>query len=74
MGRQQTFALRGNRTGEILTWNGKVITHTNRAEMEFLIRNATVVPYTVPLTDSIPLSMHPDFDSVQFPLNKEDFR
>src|SRR5690606_18833628 len=39
------FALIGEVSGKHLTWGGRVITHTNRAELEFLIpKGAKIEP------------------------------
>lgn len=67
------YALKGDRSGQVLTWNGKVITHTNREELGFLVRGAQPVPLSVKFEDSIPIQFVPGFEDVQFPLNREDF-
>lgn len=67
------YALKGDRSGQILTWNGKVITHTNREELDFLVRGARAVPLSVRFEDSIPIQFVPGFEKVRFPLDREDF-
>lgn len=69
------FALVGDRSGKHLTWNGKVITHTNRNELEFLIpKGAKVVPIRINPLEEIPIQFVPGFEQITFPLRREDFR
>lgn len=69
------FALVGEVSGKHITWGGRVVTHTNRAELEFLIpKGAKVVPIDVPPEEEIPIQFVPGFETVRFPLRREDFR
>lgn len=69
------YALVGPTTGELLTYGGAVIYHTDRAEMEWLFPLARVVR----ISDGdlggpmLRLCDHPDMQSVHFPLRREDF-
>lgn len=69
------FYLIGDRSGKPVTWNGKLITHTNREELEFLIpRGARVVPTQgVPPEEEIPIQFLPEYEGIRFPLRREDF-
>lgn len=68
------FALKGHRSRELLTWNGKVIVHNNEAELRFLFKNAEPVKVNVSDEECLPLWVHPDMEHVRFPLRLEDFR
>lgn len=68
------YAVIGNRTREPFTFAGKVILHTNRAEMEFLFPFNKVVETKVAPEYGMLLEDHPDMTAVRFPLRKEDFR
>lgn len=67
------FAIKGSVSGELLTFHGRILTHTNRGEMEFLFPAARIVPYDGDLP-TLPVRDHPDMASVRWPLRKEDFR
>jgi hypothetical protein len=70
------YAIHGEASGSPLTYGGRVITHNNREEMEFLFPGARVVEIgsLIPPQDRIALSEHPDMAAVSFPLRREDFR
>lgn len=69
------FAMVGPKSGELLTYGGRVLVHNDRAEMEFLMPRVRVVR----ITDGelgqpvMLLSEHPALDRVRFPLVREDF-
>lgn len=69
------FALVGPRTGELLTYGGKVLVHGSRHEMEWLFPGSRIVR----ITDGelgqpvMRLQDHPSLDRVRFPLRREDF-
>lgn len=67
------YALRGSVSGELLTYQGRVLVHDNRSELEWLFPNERVVPYDGTLP-TMPIAEHPDMAAVQWPLRKEDFR
>jgi hypothetical protein len=65
----------GARTGELLTYQGQVLVHDNKAELEFLVPKARVVRVTdgdlgQPVLE---LRHHPGMAKVQFPLRRQDF-
>lgn len=69
------YGLKGEKSGQIITSLGKVITHTNREELEFLFpRGVVVVPVNVSFEDSIPVQFVPGMEAVKFPLRREDFK
>lgn len=67
------YALRGSVSGELLTYQGRVLVHDNRGELEWLFPGERVVPYDGDLP-TMPVAEHPDMAPVRWPLRKEDFR
>lgn len=69
------YALYGDNSHSALTYNGKIITHTDRAEMEFLFPGSRVVEIGngTPEEDTIPLVAHPSLSHLTFPLKREEF-
>lgn len=69
------FALLGGRTGELLSYGGRVLVHGNRHEMEWLFPNTRIVR----VTDGdlgqpvMRLADHPGLQHVRFPLRRTDF-
>jgi hypothetical protein len=70
------WALQGETSRDLLTWNGLVLVHDNRAELEFLIAGARVIecPRSIPPEQTLALQFHPQFSHHQFPLRREDYR
>lgn len=71
------YGLYGRATRDFLTVGGRVLVHSNRAEMEWLFPGSLVreVPPTFPPGQTLPLDQHPDLVGVvTFPLTKEQFR
>jgi hypothetical protein len=70
------FGLYGAKSQDFLTYGGRVITHTDRAELEWLTVGAEVreVPPSIPPERCLPIQHHPKFEHVTFPLTKEQFR
>lgn len=74
------FALYGEDTKQMLTLGGLIITHHNRAQMEWLHPGTRVVevPSDIPESQCMPLAAHPDYATVHFDANgdftKEQFR
>lgn len=74
------YALYGQRSGDILTYQGRPLVHDNQAELEFLFPSTRVVPVTdadlvrrSPL-DPMPIGDHPGMATVRFPLDRRDYR
>lgn len=62
--------------GQLLTWNGRVIVHNSRGELEFLLTGDIRViecPRTVPPEQTIELPFLPQFSHHRFPLRREDY-
>ena len=71
------YALQGALSRDLLTWNGKVLVHGDRAEMEFLVTGDVRVidcPRDIPPEQTIEIRYHPQLASVTWPLTKEQFR
>jgi hypothetical protein len=64
------YCLVGAVSGDILTYQGKALVHSNKAEMEYLFPANRVVPLPSYWGEELtfPLKDHPDMDTVQFPL------
>lgn len=66
-----------DKRGEPYTYGGKIITHTDRAEMEWLFPNTRVVRVTegASLGPVLPLPQHPRFveQGIRFPLDRSQF-
>ena len=63
--------------GDLLTWNGRVIVHDSRGELEFLLTGPIRIvdcPRSIPPEQTIELRFHPQFAHHQFPLRREDYR
>lgn len=71
------FVMIGSVSGEALSYGGLILTHTDRAEMEWLftgIRGDVVeIGSQIPEYDTMPISQHPDLSQIRWPLRREDF-
>lgn len=67
------YAIAGPATRELLTYEGRVIVHDNRAEMEFLLPGAQIVHTSGAGMPLLRLRDHPDFAAVRWPLDQRDF-
>lgn len=70
------YGLKGNRSGVLLTYGGRVLVHGNDRELQFLFPGTEVVqvPAGIPEELILPIYAHPELASVRFPLNRKDFR
>jgi hypothetical protein len=71
------YALQGAVSRDLLTWNGRVLVHDDRAEMEFLFAGDVRViecPGNIPPEQCLEIRYHPDLASIQWPLDRRDFR
>jgi hypothetical protein len=62
--------------GDLLTWNGRVIVHNSRGELEFLLAGDIRViecPRNIAPEQTIELRFHPQFAHHRFPLRREDY-
>ncbi len=74
------YALYGERSRSLLTYQARPLVHDNRAELEYLFPAARVVAVTdadlaacSPLAP-MPIAEHPGMAPVRFPLDRRDFR
>lgn len=68
------YGIRGRSSGQLLTYQGMVIAHDNRGEMEFLFPNEKVVEVSgIQRDDLIMLKDHPDNSVLSWPLRRADF-
>jgi hypothetical protein len=66
------FAMRGDVSGDLLTYRGQVIVHDNREQLEFLCPRAKVIHVgSIPDGSYIPIRWHPQFENVQWGPNGE---
>lgn len=70
----QLYGLWGDKSGQFLTQDGRVIFHTSREEMEFLFPGATVKPCGVNPLEGIPLRYVRGMEAVVFPLDRSEFQ
>lgn len=70
------FALVGPVSKELLSFNGQVLVHDNKAELEWLIPGVKVIQ--LPKADigrpTMPIKDHPDMAAVRWPLDKRHFQ
>jgi len=69
------YALAGNVSGELLTYNGRVLVHDDRAELEFLFPRTRVVRITDGELGQPVMSIkdHPGLTAIRWPLNRGEF-
>jgi hypothetical protein len=67
------FAMWGANSKSWITYQGKVLTHDDRTELEFLCPGQTVRPITLREDEALPIKLHPQFEGYQWPLRREDF-
>lgn len=75
---EKVYALWGNFSQTWITYNGLVIIHSNREEMEWLLPGTgTVKPFPkgAKMSECLWLAQHPSIvgADITFPLNKDDF-
>lgn len=70
------WALEGPTSHDLLTWNGRVIVHNSRHELEWVMTGARIVqcPRDIPPEQTIELRFHPQFEGVSWPLRREEWR
>jgi hypothetical protein len=74
---RRRWAVRGLVSGQLLSWRGLIIVHDNSAELRFLIAGEVAIkeiPPTIEAEHTIWIKDHPDFQSVEWPLNRADFK
>lgn len=63
--------------GQLLSWNGKVLVHDSRPELEFLLTGPVRIvpcPSSVRPEDCMEIKFHPQFSHHQFPLVRSAYR
>lgn len=60
--------------GEAYTLGGRLLTHEDRAELEFLFPNNPVREVTGTELPTRPWATHPGMAGIRWPLSREDFR
>lgn len=71
------FALRGAISKQLLSWRGLIITHDNSYEMQWLITGdfaLVILPEDIGPEYTIWIKDHPDFQSVEWPMSREEFK
>lgn len=65
----------GPRSGELLSYGGRVLVHDDRAELEYLFPTARVVRLSDGELGQPTMSIkdHPQLASTRWPLRREDF-
>jgi len=70
------FGLYGSRSRDFITSGGQILTHDDRAEMEFLFNGDLQVrelPRDIPTEQTISIRHHPSLAAFQWPLTREQF-
>lgn len=70
------YGLYGEHSRTLLTYGGRIVFHTNRAELEFLCPFTRIVevPKDIPEGQTLHISHHPRYEGISFPLRREEFR
>lgn len=73
---RKRFALYGEASQSALTYDGKVLVHSDRAEMELLFPGVRVIELgsMIPEQDTMWVGDHPSLEQVRWPLRPEDFK
>lgn len=70
------FGLYGPLSRDFLTWGGRILWHTDAAELAFLVPLGAVVrelPADIPADQTLHIGSHPAMAAVQWPLTREQF-
>jgi hypothetical protein len=75
------FGLYGNNSRDFLTYEGRVLVHHDRAQLEFLVKGVPVreLPPDIPDDQTLPIRFHPQMCGVEWTdtgdiAGKEQFR
>lgn len=70
------YGLKGRRSGDLLSYGGRILVHDNMNELQFLFPGTQVMQVSASLPEELllPISAHPEMSSVRFPLDRKDFR
>jgi hypothetical protein len=68
------YAIWSKAASSWISFRGKVLTHDNKGEMEFLFPGSSIRPIMwVAPDDMLSIKDHPDCATYRWPLRKEDF-
>lgn len=69
------YGIVGGTSGQLLTYQGRAVLHSDRAEMQFLFPNSRIVRVSRGDLGQpwMWLRHHPDMQQVRFPLRRADF-
>lgn len=70
------YALYGDNSRDWLTWGGRILWHSNAAELAYLVPHGATVrelPRDVPDELCMHIRFHPSMAAVRWPLNRRDF-
>lgn len=72
---KRRFALYGEASRSALTFEGKVLVHDSREDLEFLFPGVRVVELgsMIPPEDTMWVGHHPSLEQVRWPLERGDF-
>lgn len=71
------YGLYGPVSRDFLTYGGRVLWHSDAAELAYLVPKGAVVreiPPSIPPELTLPISQHPRMAAVTWPLDKRNFR
>lgn len=71
------YGLIGDNSRDFLTYGGRILTHSQSAELAFLIpvgARVCELPRDIPPDQCLPIAEHPAMASVRFPLDRKAFR
>lgn len=70
------YALVGAISGELLTFQGRVLVHADRAEAEALLEGVRIIPCpsSVQPEETLRLQDHPGLAHLSWPIKREDLR
>lgn len=63
----------GENSQSWITYNGKVLVHDNRAELELMFPMQAVRPIQLREEEAMPIKLHPQLEGYRWPLRREDF-
>lgn len=71
------YGLVGEKSRDLLTHGGRVLWHTNRDELAYLVpigARPVELPADIPAAQTLHISQHPQMAAVSWPLKRRDFR
>ena len=71
------YAMVGENSKDLITYNGKVLVHEDKAEMEFIFpmgMKVVMCPRDITPEMMMDIKFHPDLASFRWPIKRGDFR